>query len=314
MLCVWDGVFTTSACHYLHTASSIGQLGDEQHTVFHRADAPPRTPLESALHSVLTELGDDSPIVEYWWRDEWENIDAHADVDEFLFEDEGTLRYPTNAHVLYLNVGESVRGPTVVWDRVDDAECGARAFGPLTAVPARTGRLLRFQGDRMHAVPRPPDLWLECDLTAQAKAEAAHAEVAHNDDLTRSVVLFNTWQTAPLDVDIAPATDPLVAVKEFAADFGGAAVEDLVAVMATPDAKCQPHDRWHRLSPRVAADAVAAGVEETSPLPFRVRLMGSKRRHQHADASIELPAPQGLVDALAQSSAVTSFGRNLDAT
>ena len=70
-LTVWDGVFSPSACHYLHTASSIGGLGDEQHTVFHRAQ-PPRTPLESALHSVLVALGDDSPHVEYWWRDEWE--------------------------------------------------------------------------------------------------------------------------------------------------------------------------------------------------------------------------------------------------
>jgi hypothetical protein len=305
-LTVWDGVFSPSACHYLHTASSIGGLGDEQHTVFHRAQ-PPRTPLESALHSVLVALGDDSPHVEYWWRDEWENIDAHSDVDEYLFEDDGVIRYPDHGHVLYLNVGEKVRGPTVVWEPAEAGEGGAAAFGRLTSVPACTGRLLRFRGECMHAVPRPPELWFECDLALQAATEAAQPEVSQDPGLVRSVVLFNTWQEAPHDVDTAPTTDPLEAVKEFAADFGGSAVEDLVAVMATPDAECQPYDRWQQHTPRVVAGAREADPPEERP--FRVRLMGSQERHNHAEASVRLLAPSGLVDALTQPSVVTSFAQ-----
>ena len=105
---VHDGVFTASACRYLHTALSLGGIGDEHHTVFRRA-APPRTALETCLHSVLSELGDHSPHVEYWWRDSYENIAAHADLDEYYFERAGAERYPTHAHVLYLSIGERVQ-------------------------------------------------------------------------------------------------------------------------------------------------------------------------------------------------------------
>ena len=317
---VYDNVFSPSARLYLHTAASIGSLGDEQHTVFDRA-LPPRTVLETALNSVLEELGDDSPHVEYWWRDSWEMVDAHADVDEYGFEDHGKLCYPEHAHVLYLAVGPSVEGPTAVWEPVEGStNSGADAFGSLTIVPARQGRLLRFEGDCMHAVPRPADVWLEhrfdvpdgtdmwlssADLPAEVEAEAGPPPAAH--DLTRSVVLFNTWSYAPFEVDTAPATDPLEVVKEFAADFGGDAVGDVVAILSSPDAQCQPVDQWRRTFPQVVAADSAADTAVAERTRLRVRLMGKTERHAHAEDSIELPAPAGLRDALVESSAVTSF-------
>ena len=317
---VFDNVFSPSASLYLHTAASIGSLGDEQHTVFDRS-LPPRTVLETALNSVLEQLGDDAPHVEYWWRDTWELVDAHADVDEYGFEDYGKLRYPEHGHVLYLAVGPAVEGPTAVWDPVEGStNSGADAFGALTIVPAREGRLLRFQGDCMHGVPRPADVWLQhrfdgadgidvwrssADLPVEDEAEAAPPPAAHH--LTRSVVLFNTWQDAPVDVDTAPATDPLEVVKEFAADFGGAAVDEKVAILSTPDALCQLVDQWRRTSPQLVAADSAADAAAAERTRLRVRLMGKTERHAHTEDSIELPAPAGLRDALVESSAVTSF-------
>jgi len=37
LVTVYDGAFARSSCNYLHTAASLGGLGDEQHTVFHRS-------------------------------------------------------------------------------------------------------------------------------------------------------------------------------------------------------------------------------------------------------------------------------------
>ena len=302
---VFDNVFSPSASLYLHTAASIGSLGDEQHTVFDRS-LPPRTVLETALHSVLEQLGDDAPHVEYWWRDTWELVDAHADVDEYGFEDYGKLRYPEHGHVLYLAVGPAVEGPTAVWDPVEGStNSGADAFGALTIVPAREGRLLRFQGDCMHAVPRPVDVWLSSDLPVEDEADAGPPPAAH--DLTRSVVLFNTWQDEPFEVDTAPATDPLEVVKEFAADFGGDAVDEKVAILSTPDALCQPAEQWRRTSPQLVAADSAADAAAAERTRLRVRLMGKTERHAHTEDSIELHAPAGLRDALVESSAVTSF-------
>ena len=63
MLHVFDGVLAPSTSRYLHTASSLGELGDELHTVFLR-DSPPKTAIESCLQSILHELNDPSPCVE----------------------------------------------------------------------------------------------------------------------------------------------------------------------------------------------------------------------------------------------------------
>ena len=52
----FDGVLAKSTCRYLHTALSLGKLGDEHHTAFDR-NGGPATALETALHSVLTALG-----------------------------------------------------------------------------------------------------------------------------------------------------------------------------------------------------------------------------------------------------------------
>lgn len=86
-----DGVFSTTACALLHTAAMSRGLG---HALFARSEA--RSPIEAAIDSYLDELCDDSPWVEYWSRQEWKHIEAHADVDErrASTSPDEPLRYP----------------------------------------------------------------------------------------------------------------------------------------------------------------------------------------------------------------------------
>ena len=131
--------------------------------------------------------------MEYWSRQEWKHIEAHADVDEKLAAGGGPLRYPEHGHVLYLEVGPKVQGPTCVWE-------GGAFDGAMTTVPAVPGRVLRFQGKLQHAVPRPADVWLSPFVISQSGSA---------EDFVRSVVLFNCWEEPPLDVtaDEVPLLD-----------------------------------------------------------------------------------------------------------
>ena len=129
---VFDGVLDAEACDAVHNFATRDGLG---HMLYHR-DVGPSTPLEAALEAALAALADDAPFVEYWWRDEWKHIEAHADVDEALAAEGGALRYPRNGHVLYLRVGGRVQGPTCVWGAPDGGGATAAGDGELVIVPA----------------------------------------------------------------------------------------------------------------------------------------------------------------------------------
>ena len=59
-------------------------------------------------------------------------------------------RTPTSAHVLCLEVAPNVAAPTVLWGQANPGQAGAEAGGAeaarLYVVPAKEGRLLRFDG------------------------------------------------------------------------------------------------------------------------------------------------------------------------
>lgn len=104
--------------------------------------------------------------MEYWWREEWLSLDLHRDVDEELAKDRNIFRYPQNAHVLYLSVGNEVNGPTIVIQKQDfndssNPEKIQSRFENITIVPALNGRLLRFEGSLLHGVPRPALAYLD---------------------------------------------------------------------------------------------------------------------------------------------------------
>ena len=180
----------------------------------------PASVLEQVILHCLEKCGDTHPFAEYWWRDEWMNLDAHRDADEVLARTRGRLRWPEFGHVLYLEVGEQVRGPTLILDDggrppLPDREENAlppttaapiRAIDRLLVVPAVTGRLLRFVGDRMHAVPRPTLAYLDPALGGSnnvlwtRKRKKAGGACDESTIYRRSVLLFNTWVDPPLNV------------------------------------------------------------------------------------------------------------------
>jgi len=60
----------------------------------------------------------------------------------------------------------------------------------VITVPDVPGRLLRFQGDYLHAVPRPTDVWFLSFVQGVPKYNP-------EEEWGRSEVLFNTWRDEP---------------------------------------------------------------------------------------------------------------------
>ena len=90
---VYDNILPDQSRDALHEAAS--KLGSG-HKVFTRPLSKNRKErpiplIERALDSILFELGDEAEYVEYWTRQEWRHIEAHADVDEYLAKEHDDL-------------------------------------------------------------------------------------------------------------------------------------------------------------------------------------------------------------------------------
>lgn len=209
---VYDETFSSSTCKELHyLAVDHSTRGDDGSSLFIRPpnNERPLTPLEHAIDSALVALGDTSRKVEYWSRDEFMNIDVHADIDELHLEEgeedddgkeSGLLRCPKMGHVLYLEVEDGLRCPTCVfpnkrtgWDvmnkdyhhtnRKDKQQQQQQTPVELITIPAVQGRILMFPGSAMHSVPRPTHRWFlskeEEDILR--KEEEAEAQFGGDD-------------------------------------------------------------------------------------------------------------------------------------
>lgn len=118
------------------------------------------------------------------------------------------FKHPITGQVLYLKVGSMVKGPTVIFDAANGGDLVAKTpkgesngngsasttttTTAMVSVPAVEGRLLRFKGDKLHAVPRPHDVYWTFD---QSKNHI------HTKDYERSVLLFNLWDHSTVLVD-----------------------------------------------------------------------------------------------------------------
>lgn len=121
----------------------------------------------------------------------------------------GGYRYPINGHVLYLQVGTEVKGPTVVFPgyssggdlngkHSSDEDVKESKSVHMISIPAVAGRLLRFNGEDIHAVPRPHNLWV-------LPFTSGGADFEPESQWGRSVILFNVWpgdEDPPLDVPL----------------------------------------------------------------------------------------------------------------
>ena len=105
---VYNNVIDDDTCKHLHklTLQHMKRTRDGS-SIFYRGNSKRKqrlTPIETCIDQILVELDDSSPIVEYWSRSNYINMDAHADIDEDLLKDEGILRCPSNGHVLYMQI------------------------------------------------------------------------------------------------------------------------------------------------------------------------------------------------------------------
>ena len=115
--------------------------------------------------------------------------------------------------MLYLDIGSDVLGPTCLFfEKTSSSLAPPSSSSPplleeMAIVPAVTGRLLRFDGDIMHAVPRPALAYLDPEeggTNLEIWSRTKRIEGVLDDESTiyrRSVLLFNTWNELPLDVD-----------------------------------------------------------------------------------------------------------------
>ena len=267
---VFDNAIPTETRAILHQEASASGLG---HKVFSRdniaSTAIATTPLEQTLHQLLLQLSDTSPYVEYWCRQEWRHIEAHADVDENLAKNQrdAEFRYPTHGHVLYLQVGSDVRGPTCIFEDVTSggdlaASSSTTTTKNLLTIPAVEGRLLRFPGDWLHAVPRPTDIWLRSFVQGSPT-------FTPEEQWGRSVILFNTW-----------ATEPPVDVPTHSNDSAEECAKDSQRLL------CNPHQEWAEAT--IQQTHNRRQQDSSSDQKVKVWLLGDQKRRNYMMRTVNM--------------------------
>lgn len=313
---VYDNVLPEKSCQVLHEAASKSGLG---HKVFQRPLSSKQQNnipiIERAIDSILTEMGDTvdsddgNQYVEYWTRQEWRHIEAHADVDEHLAKEQDALgntdnafRYPRNGHVLYLKIGSEVQGPTCVFPNLKSGgelvgkRQGQDSFDrqkgiELVTVPAVEGRLLRFEGSSLHAVPRPADLWF---LSFVKGAPNYTPE----DEWGRSVILFNTWtEKPPKDVPSFDITKEVDVDTKSTKDFvNGKDVWEEVFYLGGSS---------REEGGRVCDTAMNDNEVDEPMSKVKIWLLGNERRRNHVMRTIKMKAKSSIKDVFLEPSLVS---------
>ncbi|KAL7466256.1 hypothetical protein ACHAXS_006546 [Conticribra weissflogii] len=294
---VWDNVLESNDHrNELHSYAAKSGLG---HKCFSYPIQNPerKNIIELTLDAILTEMEDREEIkrgprsakqyyVEYWTRQEWRHIEAHADVDENLakFHDanpterevgdlmtkfpdtyKNGYRYPIHGHVLYLQIGSEVKGPTCIFpgrssggdllkslstekeNHDNEAYCSSQSKSTndidkndnhvqLITVPAKAGRLLRFHGRDLHAVPRPHDLWMLPFVKGSPEIEPGQV-------WGRSVILFNVWpgdEDPPLGVPLDLNEEEWFRREENLCNKFEEWVEESILLRTTPQQSADP--------------------------------------------------------------------------
>lgn len=277
---VWDNVLDQFVCRSVD-ASCISS-GNQGHKVIDRKLVSPRNGIESIMCSVLQSLSDHSRYVEYWWRDEWINLDAHADVDEVAAKNGQPLRFPNHGHVLYLQIGESVEGPTVLF--LDQ-------YKSMIVIPAIAGRLLRFHGETVHSVPRPKWAYFDPEYGGtnhEIWIRLRRQQGVISDEVTinrRSVLLFNTW-------DIPPE-----------------GVSQHIENRSEQLSLCANREDWIIAPTNSLTDNLSSTNQVNYPLRMKIGLLGDKvRRGGRGDRSIWVQCPKNAMLAFSEKSVVSKIG------
>ena len=96
-IAVYDGAFSPAAGRRLADID-ISTLGS------YRRSCGATTAAEHFIESLLHELGETCDEVEYWGREAWRPVCAHADIDERCARERGELRFPAAVLVVYVQV------------------------------------------------------------------------------------------------------------------------------------------------------------------------------------------------------------------
>jgi hypothetical protein len=262
-------------CKVLHDVASASGLG---HSIFHRHD--PHTVIEQALDAILDEMNESKDChVEYWTRQEWRHIEVHADIDENLAKRkvDQPFSYPDKGHVLYLQVGTDVRGPTCLFSNATrGGDLWRQDYVELVTVPSVSGRLLQFCGNTLHAVPRPADLWLLPFVKGAPQYEP-------EETWGRSVILFNTWLHNP------PSDVPFREIEECESEVNAAPY-------------CSSFEEWKPVQVTSHHETSAGEEAEQASLNAKIWLLGDERRRDHTYRTVKMSAPIYLRDALGEGS------------
>ena len=312
------------------------------------------TALEYVIDTILTNVCNDTTtnVVEYWSRQDYMNMDVHCDIDEKLLETKQKkrqrIRCPEYAHILYLTVQlpTNVTAPTCIfptkrggWMKTTTIITTANStpsiqnhnmkeIVDLVVVPAVSGRVVRFPGSMMHAVPRPSDQWFASSTrTTKANTMESKLNVYHDDDdedenELRSVLLFNCWSNdmpSPFGLktynyfdhdrrrstkDVVP--DGIVIDDDEHVNPAGVPGYSELSIMPSDIDYQQStfaiNDQWTTtpITPiNQSQDASFQSTTTTSPL-LRVRLMGNKYRRQYHKAVAQLSIYKNDEEALMQ--------------
>ena len=274
-----------------------------------------RNIIERTLDFILTEIDNNNgssssdgqkQYVEYWTRQEWRHIEAHADVDENLsrhmdkqddilkdidlqskyatYQQNYGHRYPTFGHVLYLQVGTDVRGPTVVFPNrssggdllkdpsiLEKEECSEEDEDgvSMSIIPAVEGRLLRFDGRDLHTVPRPTDIWMLPFVKGSAECEP-------EEQWGRSVILFNVWPG-----DEAPPLDVPLDIKH-----------DDNQPATTETELCSSFSTWEEAATNDIPTTNDSDDDAESNQSVKIWLLGNERRRDHPLRTVPLLSPK----------------------
>lgn len=331
---VYDSVVSSVTCQVLHALSldqSLRLDGETCGYVRPPFNSTYLTPLEHAMESILVQMDVPTPLqqptmVEYWSRTEYMNMDAHVDVDEQSLLQEGTIRYPHCGHILYLQVSPDLQAPTCVFYNQRVGWAGGAV--DLVTIPAKEGRLVRFPGDAMHAVPYPAHRWFmnqeeleilkehesceededdndyEDGMGHEDDAEVCNDEddnVEYDDDdetTERSVLLFNTW---PITDETPPpqniCSDPILNhhkedhqnhLSQLVEEWDADFGKDAVWIRCHPRSDWSPAPTRRQQPESPPAPPFASTTDTAPPTKIRIPLMGESNRRLYPEQMANL--------------------------
>ena len=298
LLQAWDNIFSPKALANVLSGIESRNDGEISFDSVIDRQSPPRSTVESAILSILSQLNDDeSRYVEYWVRESPVAVGAHRDIDEVYAKKSlsrspnrklGEQRSPNYGHVLYVDVEGKVGSPTLLWDEEGGVEPGPpRELKSVWAVPSVSNRLLRFNGNCLHAVAYPPLDYLK-NIDGEDSEDSDDSSDDDNLVGKRAVILFNTWDDPPM-----PSDDKYDgAVLSVGAELSEQEIEQYKEVNEQSTV-CEDIASWLSTSTTMLEDkseqeCVVEDDDDESYTELSFPLLGSYPRHGHQSESLKM--------------------------